>query len=286
MEESVKRSEITILPSASAGRIHCSTFWARAANINSSSAMGVSSRLAGSRRMRRICCPIGVPPGSALSSTVRPSPRKRSASIRAWVLLPLPSGPSKVMKRPRSVVNIVQDLLQILPCFFLRVLIVGPQQIGRMVGDHHLNVAPLIPFSAQPRDAFLAEQSFGRGATQYANRFGTNREQLAIQELPADFHFVRLGRAIFGRPALHHIANVDIGAFDRDAFFRCRTFNHLREQLSRAADERQTLLIFVGAGALADEHEPGLLVARSENDLVARLMQTAALAIADVLKDR
>src|SRR5580700_7239176 len=184
MDESVKRSEITILPSASAGRIHCSTFCARAANISSSSDVAVSSLLAGSRRMRRICWPIGVPPGSTDSSTGRPSLRKRCASIRACVLLPLPSGPSKVMKRPRLVVdprlvvNIVQDLLQILPCFFLGVLIVGPQQIGRMVSDHHLDVAPLIPFSAQPRDAVLAEQSFCRRAAQYANRFGTNREKL------------------------------------------------------------------------------------------------------------
>src|ERR1700733_2947690 len=173
MDESVKRSEITILPSASAGTIHLSTFCARAANIRSSSAVAVNSLLAGSSRMRRICWPIGVPPGSTLSNSGRPSPRRRSASMRACVLLPLPSGPSKVMKTPRPlIVDIVQDLLQILPRFFLRVLIVGPQQIGGMVGNHHLNIPPVMPFPAQPGDAVLGvEHRLGRRGPEQADRF-------------------------------------------------------------------------------------------------------------------
>ena len=130
-----------------------------------------------------------------------------------------------------------------------------------------------------------AEQRLGRGGAQRADRFGTNREELTVQKLPADFHFVGLRRAILRRPALHHIADVDVGALDRDAFLRRRAFDHLREQLSGAADERKALLIFIGAGAFADEHQPGLLVARSEDDLVARLVQPAARAIADVGED-
>src|SRR3984957_1844840 len=214
MEESVKRSEITILPSSSAGKIHCSTFCARAANISSSSAVAVNSLLAGSSRMRRICWPIGVPPGSTLSSIDRPWPRRRSASMRACVLSPLPSGPSKVMKRPglpgpRSVVDIVQDLLQILPRFLLRVLIVGPQQVGRMVGHHHLNVAPVVPFSTQTGNAvFGVEHRLGSRRSKQADRFGFDGLKLPVQELPADLHFVRLRRAILGRPALHHVADV------------------------------------------------------------------------------
>src|SRR5436190_17832580 len=51
--------------------------------------------------MRRIFIAIGGPPGSTVSMTVRPMPRRRAASRRIWVVLPEPSMPSKVMKRPR-----------------------------------------------------------------------------------------------------------------------------------------------------------------------------------------
>ena len=62
-------------------------------------------------------------------------------------------------------------------------------------------------------------------------------------------------------------------------------FDHLREQLPGAADEREALRIFIGARAFADEHQPRLFVARSEDDLVAALVQAAAFAIADVGED-
>ena len=46
--------------------------------------------------------PIGVPPGSAESSTSRPNAFKRADSMRACVDVPLPSGPSKVIKGARG----------------------------------------------------------------------------------------------------------------------------------------------------------------------------------------
>src|SRR6202522_2277841 len=151
--------------------------------------------------MRRICWPMGVPPGSTLSSTARPAARRGWASKRACVLLPLPSGPSKVMKRPRSVVDIVQDLFQILPRFLLCVLIIGPQQVRGMVGHHHLNVAPAMPFSAQARDAVLGvEHGLGRRGSQQTDGFGLDRLKLTGKELAADFHFVSLRRPSFRRP--------------------------------------------------------------------------------------
>src|SRR5579859_2919227 len=52
--------------------------------------------------MFRICNPMSVPPGSADSTTVRPSLRRRLAKRRIWVVLPHPSIPSKVMNMPRS----------------------------------------------------------------------------------------------------------------------------------------------------------------------------------------
>ncbi len=43
----------------------------------------------------------GDPPGSRVSFVWMPNDRSRSARIDAWVDFPVPSPPSKVMKRPR-----------------------------------------------------------------------------------------------------------------------------------------------------------------------------------------
>ena len=43
----------------------------------------------------------GEPPGSRVSSVLMPNALSRAASIAACVDLPVPSPPSKVMKRPR-----------------------------------------------------------------------------------------------------------------------------------------------------------------------------------------
>jgi len=50
---------------------------------------------------RRICSAPGVPPGSRVASTARPAASRCSFSRAICVLLPAPSPPSKVMKRPR-----------------------------------------------------------------------------------------------------------------------------------------------------------------------------------------
>ena len=143
-----------------------------------------------------------------------------------------------------------------------------------------------MPFSAQSRDAFLgSEQRFGRGAAQRADGFGPDGLKLAVEELAADFHLVGLRRAVLGRAALHDVADVDVGALERDAFLARGALDHLREQLAGAADEREALLVLIGARAFADEHQLGLLVAGSEDDLVAAFVQAAALAIADVLEN-
>src|SRR5215204_1692180 len=103
MVESVKRSQMTMSLRARAGRINSSTCWARAAAKISSSA--VSSRRNGSdpsamawcRAIDRATSPNGVPPGSRVRMTRRPSAFSRSATACAWVDLPAPSPPSKVM---------------------------------------------------------------------------------------------------------------------------------------------------------------------------------------------
>src|SRR5262249_49356820 len=88
-----------------------------------------------------------------------------------------------------------------------------------------------------------------------------------------------------GRAALDYVADVDLIAHQVDALFLCRALDHLREQLSGAADERDALRVFIGAGAFADEHQRRFLVADAEDDFVAAFVQAAAAAIADVLYD-
>jgi hypothetical protein len=91
------------------------------------------------------------------------------------------------------------------------------------------------------------------------------------------------GVPVLRRAAFHHVADVDILAQQRNAFFFRGAFDHLREQLARTADERDALRIFVRARTFAHEDQLGLLVAHAEDDLVALFVQAAATAIADVV---
>src|SRR5580704_4115643 len=105
-----------------------------------------------------------------------------------------------------------------------------------MISDNHGDIAPLVPLSAQARDAILgAEDRFRRGGAEGADGFRPDALKLAEKELPADFHLVRLGSAVFGRAALHYIADVDVLALQGDALFVGGPFDHLRQKLSGPA---------------------------------------------------
>src|SRR4051794_17938535 len=270
-------------PRDSAGRMHWSRFWARAANIRSSSAVGASSRLRSCNRTRRICWPIPEPPGSMFSKMARPAERRRSDNRRIWVDLPLPSRPSKVMKNPRLVVDIVEDFLEVIPRFALGVLVIRPEQVRGVVGDHHRNVAPLVPVAAEPGDAFLrAEQRLCGRTAEGADRLGLEHHQLAEEELATDLHFLGLGRAVLRRPAFNDVADVYVRAFEGNAFFARGALDHLCQKLAGPADERDPLLVLIGTRAFADKDQPGLLIADPEDELIAAGVQGAAGAVADV----
>src|SRR5439155_22555404 len=82
-------------------RATCCARWAA-----KSSASARGSRSSATPRwcstIRLISSPSGVPPGSPVSSAATPRERSHSARWRAAVVLPLPSGPSRVMNRPRA----------------------------------------------------------------------------------------------------------------------------------------------------------------------------------------
>src|ERR1035438_6608409 len=185
-----------------------------------------------------------------------------------------------------SIVNEVQDLLQIFPSLALGVLVVLAQKVRGVVRGHHRDLLPLEPLAPHLGDAFLVAGEGARGdAAERANGLGADRQELAVEELAADLHFIRFRVAILRRTAFHHGGGVNVLAEDLDAFLLRRIFDHLGEQLSGSADEGYALRVLLGAGTFADEHQRGLWIANAEDDLIAGLAEAAAAAIADVLDD-
>src|SRR5207248_853308 len=81
-------------------------------------------------------------------------------------------------------------------CFTLSRLVIGAQQVGWMVGDHHRDVIPFEPAAAHAGDPFLAAgEVFGGGGAERADRFGADGLELTAQKLAATLQLVRLGRA-------------------------------------------------------------------------------------------
>src|SRR5258706_12741307 len=180
----------------------------------------------------------------------------------------------------------MERLLQVLPGLPLRILIVGPQQVRRMIRHHDRYVIPFKPVAAHSGDPFLAsEHRFRRCRAERADRLGPDRRQLAKQKLTANLHLIRFRGAIFGWPAFYDVADVHVASLERDSLLGRSVFNHLSQKLPGAADKGKTLNIFISAGTLPYEHEPGLLVSHPEYDLMAPGVQAAALAVADVLEN-
>ncbi len=67
--------------------------------------------------------------------------------------------------------------------------------------------------------------------------------------------------------------------------FSTSSFNHLRQKLSGAAHERQSLLIFVRTRAFAHKNELRFSAAVAEDNFVAGFVQLAARALAQIFAD-
>ena len=151
----------------------------------------------------------------------------------------------------------MEGLLEIFPGFALGFLIVGAEQVGRVVGDHQRNIVPLMPLATKLRDSVLAAQErlCCRG-TERADGFWFDGGSLAEEELAADLHFVGFGSSVLRRAAFHHVADVDIGSLERDTFFGGSAFDHLSEQLTSTPDERYALGIFIGTWTFTAKTSP------------------------------
>ena len=140
----------------------------------------------------------------------------------------------------------------------------------------HSHAVHVEKLSAQPRNrrSGLKHRLRGKGA-KTAHDFRADGRELLLQERIAGGDFVRLGIAVFRRTAFQDIADVDVFTLEIDRL------DDLRQQLARAADERQALLVFVVARRFADEDELGVGIARAEDDVGALRSELAALAVAD-----
>ena len=90
---------------------------------------------------------------------------------------------------------------------------------------------------------------------------------------------------LLGRAAFHHVADVNVGAGQRDALALGRVLDHLRQQLAGTAHEGDALGVFIGAGAFTHEDQRRGWIAHAEDNLIAALVETAAAAISDIGED-
>ena len=138
---------------------------------------------------------------------------------------------------------------------------------------------------ARPRrreiGSLRVQQRLRREGPERDHHLRLHHVDLPEQERLAGGHFVGLGVAVAGRPALEDVGDVDVLA--RVA----HRLDDLGEQLAGAADERLALDVFVGARRLAHEHQIRARVADAVDDLLPPLrVQLAADAVAEVFADR
>ena len=152
------------------------------------------------------------------------------------------------------------------------------QKIAGMKGGADGDAVDFHPCSAETGDGgFLgAEQAFHGGGAESDNDHGGDDRDLGAKIGKAGFHFVACGFSVsagFGGhigPTFQNIRDVDLFAAE------FHSGEHFGEKLSGESDERFTLFILIGTGSFPDEHEAGLRIANTENDLRAGFGQMGA----------
>jgi len=146
-----------------------------------------------------------------------------------------------------------------------------------MVRGEQFSAAKFEPLAAELGNAAIGlEQRFCGSGAEADDDFGSDGVDLPHEEWRAGPHFIFFGLAVFWRAALHHVADVDVFAL------QAHGFDHLREQFSCSPDERQSLSVFIGAGAFANKNQLGFGISIAEDNFVARAVELAARALAEV----
>src|SRR2546421_558079 len=196
--------------------------------------------------------------------------RLRTPSARA-----LSQAPCAATSRSSSPALVVlpASALEVLPGHTLVLLAGIAQQEGRMERRDEHRVAERVQPATQLADRFLrAQQRLGRDAAEREDDLRLDHGELVGQKRRARGELVCLGIAVAGRPAQDRVRDEDFVAR------QVHRGQHLRQQLSRAADERQALRVLVGAGAFANDDELGARIAGAEHDVRAALAELTAPA--------
>ena len=134
------------------------------------------------------------------------------------------------------------------------------------------DTAKVLPVAAQLAYRGLdLEQRLDREGSQADNRARPHLIDLAEQKGLAGHDLVGLRIAIFRRPALDDVADVDFRAGDPHP-----AFDDIGEQLAGAAHERLATHVLIGARRFTDKHQVGMRVADAENDIMAKRVKLAA----------
>src|SRR5437016_9865183 len=142
MVESAKRSATTTVPLAIWGRITSLSTCARAAVTRLASAQAAISAWSWPRKIPRTASPRVVPPGSRTATTGRPAVSSAATRRAAWVVLPEPSQPSRLTRKPRTSVRQIpgRDLVVVVgPGFEVVEPRQGVADLDRGVGSQHLH---------------------------------------------------------------------------------------------------------------------------------------------------
>ena len=131
-----------------------------------------------------------------------------------------------------------------------------------------------------PRSALIGasvpSSVFAAGRPSATMMRGAIARDARLEERLAGRDLVGLRVAIARRPAAHDV--VDVDGLPRPA----HRLDHLVEQLAGGPDERLAALVLLLARRLADEHQRRVLGADAEHDRLARRVQLAARALAEL----
>jgi hypothetical protein len=118
----------------------------------------------------------------------------------------------------------------------------------------------------------IAGQELGREVAERGHDTRLDQADLLEQIRPAGLDLHRLRIAVARRAALEDVGDEDVPTRHADSG------QQLCQQRSGAADERKPLSILLGSRRLADEHQIGVGVACSEDDIRPSRRERAAVA--------
>ena len=120
----------------------------------------------------------------------------------------------------------------------------------------------LMHHAPEARDAELRpEEELGRGTAEGDDHLRPNERELREQIRPAALDLMRKRRSILERSRLQHVRDVDIPAREP------HRADHLVELLARGPHERSTGGVLGLAGSLSDEHDFGVGISLTEDEV-------------------